>query len=155
MSDMISTNHLDSKLSQRLVLNALALSLALLSALALAQDDYEDNDKRETATLLVVGDPTPQSHTLDPDQDVDWFRFNAQFFEVYDIKTVDLGGSVDLVFEVYDETGELIGEPVDDFLAGIGEETSFRAPATGTFYIKVYDYYCINGGSGCDEPRGG
>lgn len=151
---MAGTDYPHSKLFQRLALTALALLLALLSAFSLAQDGYEDNDTLENATLLVVGDPTPQSHTLDPDQDVDWFRFNAQFFEVYDIKTVDLGSTVDLVFEVYDETGELIGEPVDDFLAGIGEETSFRAPSTGTFYIKVYDYYCINGGDGCDEPRG-
>ena len=151
---MADTDYPQSKLFQRLVPNALAFSFVLLSAFSLAQDGYEDNDTLETATLLVVGDPTPQSHTLDPDQDVDWFRFNAQFFEVYDIKTVDLGSTVDLVFEVYDETGELIGEPVDDFLSGIGEETSFRAPSTGTFYIKVYDFYCINGGDGCDEPRG-
>ena len=151
---MADTDYPQSKLFQRLVPNALAFSFVLLSAFSLAQDGYEDNDTLETATLLVVGDPTPQSHTLDPDQDVDWFRFNAQFFEVYDIKTVDVGSTVDLVFEVYDESGELIGEPVDDFLSGIGEETSFRAPSTGTFYIKVYDYYCINGDSGCDEPRG-
>ena len=82
------------------------------------------------------------------------FDLMLNFFEVYDIKTLDLGSTVDLVFEVYDENGELIGEPVDDFLAGVGEETSFRAPSTGTFYIKVYDFYCINGGNGCDEPRG-
>ena len=151
---MADTDHPNSKLFQRLVLNALVFSFTLLSSIALAQDIYEDNNTLETATLLVVGDPTPQSHTLDPDQDVDWFRFNAQFFEVYDIKTLDLGSTVDLVFEVYDENGELIGEPVDDFLAGVGEEISFRAPSTGTFYIKVYDFYCTNGGNGCDEPRG-
>ena len=84
---MADTDYPQSKLFQRLVPNALAFSFVLLSAFSLAQDGYEDNDTLETATLLVVGDPTPQSHTLDPDQDVDWFRFNAQFFEVYDIKT--------------------------------------------------------------------
>ena len=87
VSGMADTDHPNSKLFQRLVLNALVFSFTLLSSIALAQDIYEDNNTLETATLLVVGDPTPQSHTLDPDQDVDWFRFNAQFFDVYDIKT--------------------------------------------------------------------
>ncbi len=125
-----------------------------LPMLAQAEDAYESNNTQQDATLLVVGNPTPQQHTLDPDQDVDWFRFNAQFFEIYDVKTVDVGSSVDLVLEFYDESGEQIGESVDDFTQGVGEEVSFRAPATGTFYIKVYDYYCINGGDGCAAPRG-
>ena len=119
-----------------------------------AADAFEPNDALSQATLLVVGNPNPQQHTLDPDKDVDWFRFNAQFFEVYDIKTLGLGATVDLAIEIYDENGDRVGEVEDDFIQGEAEEFSFRAPSTGTFYLKVYDYYCINGGDGCAAPRG-
>jgi len=119
-----------------------------------AADAFEPNDALSQATLLVVGNPNPQQHTLDPDKDVDWFRFNAQFFEVYDIKTLGLGATVDLAIEVYDENGDRVGEVEDAGFKGEAEEFSFRAPSTGTFYLKVYDYYCINGGDGCAAPRG-
>ena len=119
-----------------------------------AADAFEPNDALSQATLLVVGNPNPQQHTLDPDKDVDWFRFNAQFFEVYDIRTLGLGATVDLAIEVYDENGDRVGEVEDAGFKGEAEEFSFRAPSTGTFYLKVYDYYCINGGDGCAAPRG-
>ena len=124
------------------------------SSAVYAADAFEPNDALSQATLLVVGNPNPQQHTLDPDRDVDWFRFNAQFFEVYDIKTLGLGATVDLAIEVYDENGDRVGEVEDDFIQGEAEEFSFRAPSTGTFYLKVYDYYCVNGGDGCAAPRG-
>ena len=124
------------------------------SSAGYAADAFEPNDALSQATLLVVGNPNPQQHTLDPDKDVDWFRFNAQFFEVYDIKTLGLGATVDLAIEVYDENGDRVGEVEDAGFKGEAEEFSFRAPSTGTFYLKVYDYYCINGGDGCAAPRG-
>ena len=124
------------------------------SSAGYAADAFEPNDALSQATLLVVGNPNPQQHTLDPDKDVDWFRFNAQFFEVYDIKTLGLGATVDLAIEIYDENGDRVGEVEDAGFKGEAEEFSFRAPSTGTFYLKVYDYYCINGGDGCAAPRG-
>ena len=40
-----------------------------LPMLSQAAEDYESNNTQQDATLLVVGNPTPQQHTLDPDQD--------------------------------------------------------------------------------------
>ena len=127
---------------------------SFFSSAVSAADAFEPNDTLSQAALLVVGNPNPQQHTLDPDKDVDWFRFNAQFFEVYDIRTLGLGATVDLAIEVYDENGDQVGEVEDAGFKGEAEEFSFRAPSTGTFYLKVYDYYCINGGDGCAAPRG-
>ena len=76
------------------------------------------------------------------------------FFEVYDIRTLGLGATVDLAIEVFDENGDRVGEVEDSGFKGEAEAFSFRAPSTGTFYLKVYDYYCINGGDGCAAPRG-
>ena len=154
VSGVSETSYQHSKLFGKFLLQASTLSFALLSAFAFAQDTYEDNDTLETSTLLVVGDPVFQAHTLDPDKDVDWFRFNARFLEIYDIEIFDVGSSVDLVLEIYDSKGELI-EEIDDFGFGEAETTSIRTLSTGTYYAKVYDYYCIEGGSqGCDQPRG-
>ena len=133
----------------------LGLSVAFaMPLLVFSEDQYEPNNSRDTATQLLVGDPTPQVHTLNPDQDVDWFRFNARFNEIYDIRTLDVGTSVDLVIEVYDGDGEQIGESEDAFFEGEAEELSFRAPETGAYYLKIYDYACINETTGCSAPRG-
>ena len=141
--------------SQLKVLLGLTILIgSCFSSAVYAADAFEPNDALSQATLLVVGNPNPQQHTLDPDKDVDWFRFNAQFFEVYDIRTLGLGATVDLAIEVYDENGDRVGEVEDAGFKGEAEEFSFRAPSTGTFYLKVYDYYCINGGDGCAAPRG-
>ena len=122
--------------------------------LVFSEDQYEPNNSRDTATQLLVGDPTPQVHTLNPDQDIDWFRFNARFNEIYDIRTLDVGTTVDLVIEVYDGNGEQIGESEDAFFVGEAEELSFRAPETGAYYLKIYDYACVNETTGCSAPRG-
>ena len=148
------TKPIGIKSQLKVLLGLTVLIGSFFSSAVSAADAFEPNDTLSQAALLVVGNPNPQQHTLDPDKDVDWFRFNAQFFEVYDIRTLGLGATVDLAIEVYDENGDQVGEVEDAGFKGEAEEFSFRAPSTGTFYLKVYDYYCINGGDGCAAPRG-
>ena len=113
---------------------------AAFASKAVASDDYESNDTRETATLLIVGGEDLQTHTLNPDGDVDWFRFYAREDEIYDIFTTAIGDDIDLVIEIYDEDGNLVGDPLDDFFQGEPERSSFRAPSAGQFFLKVFDY---------------
>jgi hypothetical protein len=148
------TKPIGIKSQLKVLLGLTVLIGSFFSSAVSAADAFEPNDAMSQATLLVVGNPNPQPHTLDPDKDVDWFRFNAQFFEVYDIRTLGLGATVDLAIEVFDENGDRVGEVEDSGFKGEAEAFSFRAPSTGTFYLKVYDYYCINGGDGCAAPRG-
>jgi hypothetical protein len=73
---------------------------AAFASKAVASDDYESNDTQETATLLIVGGKDLQTHTLNPDGDVDWFRFYAREDEIYDIFTTAIGDHIDLVIEI-------------------------------------------------------
>ena len=107
---------------------------------AVASDDYESNDTQETATLLIVGGEDLQTHTLNPEGDVDWFRFYAREDEIYDIFTTAIGDNIDLVIEIYDEDGNLVGDPLDNFFQGEPERSSFKAPSAGQFFLKVFDY---------------
>ena len=113
---------------------------AAFASKAVASDDYESNDTRETATLLIVGGEDLQTHTLNPEGDVDWFRFYAREDEIYDIFTTALGDNIDLVIEIYDEDGNLVGDPLDNFFQGEAERSSFKAPSAGQFFLKVFDY---------------
>jgi len=139
----------------------LLTSMLILSTAVQAEDQYESNDYIAEATYLFVGDVV-QTHTLDPGDDVDWFRANFRVerdsngFPIpytYDIQTRNVGSVVDLVFEIYDSDGALI-EKVDEFLLGEEEFTSFQPAKTGTYYIKVYDYHCVEGTQNCSETRG-
>ena len=109
-------------------------------AVVVASDNYETNDTQETATLLIVGGEDLQSHTLNPEGDVDWFRFYGREDEIYDIFTADIGDNIDLVIEIYDSNGQLVREAIDDTFSGEPETFSFRAPSTEQFFLKVYDY---------------
>ena len=96
------TKPIGIKSQLKVLLGLTVLIGSFFSSAVSAADAFEPNDALSQATLLVVGNPNPQPHTLDPDKDVDWFRFNAQFFEVYDIRTLGLGATVDLAIEVFD-----------------------------------------------------
>ena len=111
-----------------------------------ASDEYEPNNSQDTATLLVVGGKTLQSHSLDPDGDIDWFRFYTREDEIYDIRVSNVSDDVDLVFGIFDSSGEQVGEAIDDFFYGEDETLSFRATATDEFFLKVYDY-CLTDSS--------
>lgn len=124
---------------------------AAFASKAVASDDYESNDTQETATLLIVGGEDLQTHTLNPDGDVDWFRFYAREDEIYDIFTTAIGDDIDLVIEIYNSEGELVGDPLDDFLQGEAERSSFKAPTTGQFFLKVFDYCDTDTAEGCDS----
>ena len=113
---------------------------AAFASKAVASDDYESNDTQETATLLIVGGEDLQTHTLNPEGDVDWFRFYAREDEIYDIFTTAIGDNIDLVIEIYDEDGNLVGDPLDSFFQGEPERSSFKAPSAGQFFLKVFDY---------------
>jgi hypothetical protein len=124
---------------------------AAFASKAVASDDYESNDTQETATLLIVGGKDLQTHTLNPDGDVDWFRFYAREDEIYDIFTTAIGDNIDLVIEIYDGEGELVGDPLDNFFQGEAERSSFKAPTTGQFFLKVFDYCDTDTAEGCDS----
>ena len=125
----------------RAIALSVLLCLHLLSiGVAGASDEYEPNNSQDSAILLTVGGAALQTHSFDPDGDVDWFRFYTREDEIYDIRITGVASDIDPVFEVYDSDGGIIGDPIDFGFSGEPESLSFEAPSTDEYFLKVFDY---------------
>ncbi len=101
-------------------------------------DSWEDDDTSVDATTLAPG-ATSGPHSFCGVQDADWFAFQAQAGEWYQIETTGLGTYTDTVLEVYDSLGVLLGQS-DDRAPGIslGSFLPWRAPADGWYFVAVH-----------------
>ena len=106
-------------------------------------DEYEPDNSAAEAGLISL-DSTPQQHTLDPVLDEDWMAFTVTSGTVVTATTFDLVSDTDTVLRLFDTDGlTLLAYNDDD--PGLPEPVASRiiwtAPATGTYFIMVRDYY--------------
>ena len=97
----------------------LLLSLILLFSCDLFKDDdsgpseSESNDTLVTANQLDVG--TTYKAAIDPEEDVDYFYFNAEPNQIYEVELVWKSGELDpvLILVNSDDTLSLVDETAD------------------------------------------
>ncbi|MCX8057899.1 MAG: clostripain-related cysteine peptidase [Spirochaetes bacterium] len=103
---------------------------------AAAKDLYEEDDTQTTAK--TISDNQEQSHNFYDDA-TDWIKFNATAGKVYSIETF-VYGYADTVVYLYD--GSTLLKSNDDKSSSDRGSliSSWTAPSTKTYYIKVYSY---------------
>ena len=107
--------------------------LIMLGILGNLKDGYADaGGTRETATLLTLGTPYPE--TIDPGNDVDYFRIVITQSGKLTVWTT---GDLDTEGELQDSSGTSIAENDDG-----GPDFNFKiiySVAPGTYYLKVIE----------------
>ncbi|NJN66946.1 MAG: hypothetical protein HC884_09620 [Chloroflexaceae bacterium] len=99
-------------------------------------DRFEPDDTCAAAKWGPV-DGTPQQHTFDPADDVDWMMFDAIAGTTYQIEaSVPPGSPADVRVELYEQcAGTLSDEQNHVFAPGVRLE--FEAPRSGPLFLKV------------------
>ncbi|MGB0386672.1 MAG: C13 family peptidase [Ardenticatenaceae bacterium] len=101
-------------------------------------DAYEE-DQRCTQASTIATDGSVQVHTFHDEADEDWMAFQATEAITYVIEArVPPGSTANLVLELYEvcESGSLgdSDPPVNPDI-----RMSFHPPATGTYYLRIFD----------------
>ncbi|MBE7560157.1 pre-peptidase C-terminal domain-containing protein [bacterium] len=108
------------------------LSLALTSARA---DDF--GNFYQTAYQLTLGVPVNGQH--ETAGDVDFFKFNAVVNRLYIARITNLNGLSDTVLRLWDTNGTTLLIEKDEI--GQGETITWRAPASGVYYLSVHQFF--------------
>ena len=107
----------------------------------LVPDDYADlpddhGNSEGDATAIRVGADVPG--TLDYDDDIDFFRFQAERGQSYQID-VALGTLDDSIVELYDVDWSFL-DSSDDYGETYASRLYWEAPSSGERYVAVYGY---------------
>ena len=103
----------------------------------LERDDHGNSEKDPTD--IRVG--TDVRGTLDYDDDIDYFRFQAEQGEFYQID-VALGTLDDSIVNLYDADGSLLDSNDDD--GGTSASRLYwKAPSNGVYYVAVTGFYGV------------
>jgi type II secretory pathway pseudopilin PulG len=111
-------------------------------------DAYEPDDDPSTAANVQT-DAAPQVHNFcAPGDIVDWYRFMAVQGQAYTIETSALEAKSDTVLSLYDRDSVSLLLTDDDS----GSETrasrvEWRAPASGSYYVRVHNAGSVTGTS--------
>lgn len=130
------------------------LNTEVLSAAVCTDDGFEDDDSPAEATVLTPGAGL-QRHNLCLDN-ADWYRLEAVEGTVYEIVTTHEGGEVDTQMMLYDQDGQTVllfdenGITTDltqdqglyTYAPPLPAGIVWRAPASGTYYVKVRTATC-------------
>jgi len=90
-----------------------------------------------TAWPLTFGVPVNGEHATPGDQD--YFEFTAVADHLYTAAISGLAGLSDTVLDLYDTNGTTL--LVEDDEIGQGEIIHWRAPANGTYYLDVFQFF--------------
>ena len=137
-------------------------SLEITSSVPCRDDyEYEEDDTPEQAQPITV-DGSAQIHNFyvpcachgeRAADEADWVRFDAVEGVTYTIKTSDLGSGNDTVLGLYGYPGneeDLIAQN-DDYLDDMpASRIVWKAPADGTYLVKVSPFESSAGGCGFD-----
>jgi hypothetical protein len=94
-------------------------------------DEFEPDNSQDEASLIPFDEP--QSHSLIPSDDEDWFRFVLSANSEVTLRTLS---SIDTYIEIFDSSGIMIAEDDD---SGDGYNAFIQKDLTeGEYYFKVY-----------------
>ena len=133
-------------------------------------DQYEDDDTRERASTITVGEvhdvstkvhlDFPQLHNFHVTDDLDWVKFHVvldddQNMRVHRIRAQDLGFRADVVMEMFDAAGNPVtnfgvGGVVDGAGPGEDEEVEWTPNESATYYMCSHQADPIKSGSDTD-----
>lgn len=102
-------------------------------------DSYEPDDTYTQANPITT-DGTPQTHNFHDAYDFDWVYFSAVSGVQYTLETSNLGSNCDTVMSLYDTDGITLLAYDDDGGVGLASRIVWTAPASGTYYIMIYNY---------------
>lgn len=101
-------------------------------------DAYEGDSAVAQARTIVPGQA--QRHNFTSRGDQDWVKFQASAGVTYTIRTANLGRSADTILELYGSDGTTLLQANDDTANSLASRISWRAPATGTYYLRVRNW---------------
>lgn len=102
------------------------------------KDQYENDNTIQSATTLVSG--IPQTHSLYPSADVDYFAFTGAGGTSYSFATTSVDStSTNTVLEIVDSTGTVVLEASneDKYQDDFSRIESWECPMDGTYYPRV------------------
>jgi subtilisin family serine protease len=108
----------------------------------LASDDHGNNAAASTA----VGVPSSMLGTIGVKGDVDWFKFQAAAGKTYTFST-QLGTLPDSILTLYNRNGTSVLASNDDYGSSLASRITWKAPASGTYYLAVGAYGNVYAGS--------
>ncbi len=105
----------------------------------LVPDDYEDDNSPAAARVIVLNNPTPQSHSFHIAGDRDWVKFYGIAGEVYSILAMNPTIISDPVIDIF--SGNDTTTPMQSSnSAGSGQTESligWNCPADGIYYARL------------------
>jgi Zn-dependent metalloprotease len=102
-------------------------------------DAYEPDDDGEHASVIVP-DGASQSHNFHDYADRDWVSFSASANSSYAIETFNLGSRCDTYMYLYAADGATQLAYNDDY-SGLASRIAWTATASGTYYIRIRNYW--------------
>ena len=109
-------------------------------------DDFEADDSCDLASAIFT-DGAIQEHTFHAPGDEDWVSFEGSVGIEYLIEAfIPAGSPVDVSLELYDRCGGSLEESQDHAFTP-ATRLQFRAPADGTYYLRLVDHYPDAGGA--------
>jgi len=106
----------------------------------IGSDIYEDDNTKEKASIIILNDDLPQTHTFHLAGDEDWVKFYALKDILYEMKAYNLGSRADVVLELYNSNGDRIIGPIDDGTSGQQEIADWTCPNNGIYYLRARQY---------------
>jgi hypothetical protein len=117
-----------------------------VAACIAAADVYEDDNTRELAGALLLN--TPQTHNIHLPADEDWFEIQAAVDTDYLIRTAGLGPAADTYLYLYEVDGSTLLASNDDYNGTLASAIKWKAPTSGTYYVRVAHWNPNLGGCG-------
>jgi titin len=109
-------------------------------AVTFTADTFETDNTYATASTIVVNGAL-QVHNFHAANDEDWSKFSANAGQTYTITTSYLGSANDTFLELYDKNGATQLEWNDDCGGPASCIQKWVAPSSGTYYVRVHNYY--------------
>ena len=104
---------------------------------AVVPDQYEVDDTYAGAQVIVVNDPSPQSHSFHSAGDEDWVKFYAVKNGWYTIKAAQPTIISDPIIQIYGSNGTTLLKTRNNAGSGVEESLSWQCPATGMYYVRM------------------